>query len=325
MAADHCNRAVGTLHPRWAAQLDRLALDRLDASIGWLGPALACERLGRRDTVVAMLELLAALYALGPLPVLIPPPGSAPSASRPTMARDVDATVLAKVRALLAQAESTSFEAEAAAFTAKAQELMARHSIDSALAWAASDRSERPVTIRLPIDEPYDEIKAWLLQIVASHNRCCAVRHVEYGLSSVCGFAGDVAATEVLFTSLLVQSQIALQAEGAHAAPGGRTRSRSFRSSFLMAYAHRIDGRLAEANAVVDDEGTAGKRDGGPAGPSALPVLAERRSIVDEEVEAAFGTLQSSRVRGGDDWLGYERGRLAADRAQLKRADLTSG
>ena len=83
---------------------------------------------------------------------------------------------------------------------------MARHLIDAALAWAASDRCERPVTIRLSIDEPYDEIKAWLLQIIASHNRCCAVRHVEYALSSVCGFAGDVAATEVLFMSLLVHA-----------------------------------------------------------------------------------------------------------------------
>ena len=36
-------------------------------------------------------------------------------------------------RALLAQAESTTFEAEAESFTAKAQQLMARHAIDAAM------------------------------------------------------------------------------------------------------------------------------------------------------------------------------------------------
>ncbi len=326
VAADHGHRAVGTLHPQWAAQVDQLDLHRLDAPTGWLGPVLACDQLDRRETVVAVVELIGMLYALGPLPVLIPPPGNTEHRATSATPRDIDATVLAKVRALLAQAESTSFEAEAASFTAKAQELMSRHSIDAAMAWAESDRSERPVTVRLAIDEPYDDIKAWLLQIVATHNRCRAIRHVEYGLSSVLGFAGDVTATEVLFTSLLVQSQIALRAEGATAAPGGRTRSRSFRSSFLMAYAHRIDARLAEANAAIEDEPTSWHPGGGePAGEASLPVLAERGSIIDEEVHGAFGTLRSSRVRGGDDWLGYERGRLAADRAQLQRADLTSG
>ena len=41
--------------------------------------------------------------------------------------------VLARIRQLLAKAESTTFEAEALAFTAKAQELMTRHAIDAAL------------------------------------------------------------------------------------------------------------------------------------------------------------------------------------------------
>ena len=85
-------------------------------------------------------------------------------------------------------------------------------------------------------------------------------------------------------------------------------------------------GASPKANAAVDEElTTSAPGDGEPAGAASLPVLAERRSIVDEEVHAALGTLASSRVRSGDDWLGYERGRLAADRAQLRRADLASG
>ena len=56
-------------------------------------------------------------------------------------------------------------------------------------------------------------------------------------MSAVVGFAADVAATEVLFTSLLVQAQTAMQAAAATAPAGARTRSRSFRSAFLVAYA----------------------------------------------------------------------------------------
>src|SRR5690349_24678935 len=45
----------------------------------------------------------------------------------------MDAKVLDRVRALLAKAESTSYEEEADAFTAKAHQLMSRYAIDAAL------------------------------------------------------------------------------------------------------------------------------------------------------------------------------------------------
>ncbi len=224
--------------------------------------------------------------------------------------------MLVKVRALLAQAESTTFDAEAAAFTAKAQELMARHAIDTTLLWASSGRDERPITIRLPIDDPYAEIKARLLHQVAMRSRCRAVHHVHYGLVSVVGFASDVAAAELLFTSLLVQSQAVLQAEGAKAAPGAHTRSRSFRSSFLMSFARRIDQRLEEINAAVE-RGAAAEHEH-----SLLPVLVDRHDAVDDAVAAMFGELGSDVVRGGSDLAGWVRGKLAADLAQLNFADL---
>ncbi len=334
VAADHSMRAPATLHPRWIAQIDAIELDDVRSTTGWLSSFAFAESLDGSDAVVHAVELLAALMAATPLQPLIPPPGPR-DARRDEDLRpsdDVDDAVLAKIRALLAQAESTTFEAEAETFTGKAQELMSRHSIDDARAWARSDRNERPITIRLPIDDPYCDIKSLLLQVVAKHNRCRAVFDDRHALSSVVGFAGDVAAVETLFTSLLVQAQVAMQAEGALAGPGGRTRSRSFRSSFLMAYTGRIDHRLAAIDAAVEsEEVSAVSADtsedpsttaGAPPAPL-LPVLAERRSIVDEEVAASFGELRSNRVRGGDDYLGWERGALAADRAQLHRGDLT--
>jgi hypothetical protein len=317
VAADHFRRDASTLHPRWAAQVESLALPDVTGPTGWLTTFTSRERLDQWATVRAVVAALGALGGVGPLPTLIPPPGS----NQPTTTGDpgaragVDDPVLVKVRALLAQAESTTFEAEAAAFTAKAQDLMARHAIDAALLWASSERDERPTTIRLPIDDPYADVKALLLHAVARHSRCRAVRHVEDGLMSVVGFASDVAATELLFTSLLVQSQMALQAEGAKAAPGGHTRSRSFRSSFLLGFTRRIDQRLAEINAAV--ERGAAADDG-----SLLPVLAARDSAVDDAVAEMFGELRADIVRGGSDVAGWARGRLAAALAQLNFADL---
>jgi hypothetical protein len=155
------------------------------------------------------------------------------------------------------------------------------------------------------------------LHQVAKHSRCRAVRHVHDGLVSVVGFASDVAAAELLFTSLLVQSQVALHAEGARAVPGARARSRSFRSSFLLSFVRRVDQRLAEINAAVEGGAT---DDHG----SLLPVLAARDDAIDDAVAAMFGELRVDVVRGGSDVAGWVRGRLAADLAQLSFADLDS-
>lgn len=318
--ADHAHRAPSTLHPQWAEQVDAIASShdtarRAPSGADWLAAVCAREALAGAALAAALIEALAAVFGVGALPVILPPPGQRRDATE-SRRQAADDPVLTKVRALLAKAESTPFEAEAEAFTAKAQELMARHAIDVALVWEQAGRDERPVTIRLPVDEPYTDAKSLLLHVVAEHSRCRAVIHTRYALCAVVGFASDVAATEVLFTSLLVQSQIAVQAEAAAAAPGSRVRSRSFRSSFLLAYANRIGERLAEVNRAVESD-MAETRGG-----ALLPVLVARSGAVDEAIEEVFGDLQVTLVRGGDDLVGQARGRAAADRAQLSFGDL---
>ncbi|CAN5504672.1 DUF2786 domain-containing protein [soil metagenome] len=313
VAADHARHDPATVHARWSAQVPESARAAVAGPSGWLSAVGSDAGLDRAATVRAAVLAMASLGDVGPLPTLIPPPGSTAPVNGADTA--VDDPVLVKVRALLAQAESTTFDAEAAAFTAKAQELMARHAIDAALLWASSERNERPTTIRLPIDDPYADIKALLLHLMAQRSRCRAVRHVHYDLVSVVGFASDVAATELLFTSVLVQSQAALQAEAAKAAPGARTRSRSFRSSFLMSFTQRIDQRLAEINTAVEEG--AGDHRG-----SLVPVLAARDDAVDDAVGEMFGELHPDVVRGGSDIAGWVSGKLAADLAQLTFADL---
>jgi hypothetical protein len=316
VAADHARRDPSTLHPHWAAQVEALDLPAVDDVADWLGRFARAEALDQLALVITVVTALAVLGAVGPLPRLIPPPGSAASAAGRDHGVNVDDPVLIKVRALLAQAESTTFEAEAAAFTAKAQELMARHAIDAALLWARSERDERPTTVRIAIDDPYADIKSLLLHCVSRRSRCKAVFHPSYGITSVVGFASDVAATEVMFTSLLVQAQVAMQAAAAESGPGGRTRSRSFRSSFLLSFTLRIDQRLAEINAAVEHAAESDS-DG-----SLLPVLAARDDAVDDAVRKMFGDLQPQAVRGASDAAGWVRGKLAADLAQLNFGDL---
>jgi len=317
IAADHADRAPSTLDARWIAQLEELELPPAVASTGWMAEWARTEQLPWRAQVGAAIALLQSLAVIAPLAILIPPPGAAnghraiidltPSANDP---------VLNRVRALLAQAESTNYEAEAESFTAKAQELMTRHAIDLAMVSAASPRSEQPSTIRIPVDEPYVDAKSLLLQLVAESSRCRAVFHPRFAMSSVVGFAGDLTAAQTLFTSLLVQAQVAMHAAAAAAPPGTRARSRAFRTAFLTAYAHRIAERLAEINAhvVADAEAETGR--------SILPVLAVRSSRVDDAIDEMFGRLKSSAVRRAFDPAGWSSGRSAADRAQLNAGDL---
>jgi hypothetical protein len=318
LAAEHARRETTTLDVRWIEQLDRLALPTIEQPSGWLDTWAASEPVEWRVVVETVVAYLRTLVSLTTLPILIPPPGTRTANDPIDLSSAPNDPLLERVRALLAQAESTTFEAEAEAFTAKAQELMTRHAIDRALVAAHAGRSEGPITIRLPIDDPYVDAKSVLLHWVAQNSRCRSVFHGSFAMCSVVGFAADVAATEVLFTSLLVQAQTAMQAAAATAPPGARARSRSFRSAFLVAYADRIGERLAEINAaVVTDVEARAQR-------SILPVLAARSSAVDEAVDEMFGKLRASNVRGGLDPAGWASGRSAADNARLA-FDLPAG
>jgi hypothetical protein len=248
-------------------------------------------------------EVLALLSSLPPLPPLGAAPRRAP---RP----DHDPRMLEKVRALLAKAESTTFPEEAEALSAKAQELMARHAIDEAMVGAAAGVDDAPSGLRLPVDDPYARAKSILLSVVASANRCRAVWFEGLGFSTVVGFEADLEFVEVLYTSLLVQATSAMVAAGSQVDRSGRSRTRSFRQSFLLAYAARIGHRLREAEA-------AGRSEAAQAyGDALLPVLAGRQAAVDAARDAAFPDAVSRSVSASNAG-GWAAGSAAADLASL--------
>ncbi|MFI7425933.1 DUF2786 domain-containing protein [Micromonospora sp. NPDC049836] len=287
-----------------------------DGGPGWLDRRAQGDRISTlRDAV----EALALVEGLPPIAALRPPPGgpgTARGAGVPGSARGAGAPgsgsrLLDRVRALLAKAESTTFPAEAEALTGKAQELMARHSIDAALLDATAERPDRPGGIRLGTDAPYAAAKALLIQEVAGANRCESVWSDDLGFATVLGFPTDLAAVELLHTSLLVQATAAMLRGRGERRPGSGRRTKGYDESFLNAFALRIGERLRAAT-VAEERAAAGEQ----AGERLLPVLAARTDAVRERLDQLFPGVTRHRlqVRDRDGWAS---GTSAADRASL--------
>ncbi|MDQ0795658.1 DUF2786 domain-containing protein [Streptomyces sp. B1I3] len=298
----------GQLPPRWADQLAAL-------------PSPAPRNRPDRFTYAsALLELYRLLLRLPAIEPVGPPPGTA-AGDRHRPPAHGEPRMLTRIRALLAKAEATGYPEEAEALTTKAQELMARHSIDEALLAARTHSAEVPGACRIGVDAPYEDAKAILLDAVASANRCRAVWNSDLGFTTVVGFEPDLEAVELLFTSLLVQGTAAMAKAEAGQRAGGRRRTKTFRQSFLLAYAHRLGSRLAADTARV----TAEAGSGGPAGEgreaagSLLPVLAARDVAVTDAAERMFPRTTTARVRGVTDAEGWTHGTNAANRADVGR------
>ncbi|MER7050723.1 MULTISPECIES: DUF2786 domain-containing protein [unclassified Streptomyces] len=284
--------------PRWTAQLDDV-------------PDQAPPRADRFSHATAVLELYRLLLRLPTLEPL--EPGAAGAAGDSRREHRPESRTLARIRALLAKAEATGYPEEAEALSAKAQELMARHSIDEALLSAHAPSPDAPGACRIGVESPYEQAKAVLLDAVADANHCRAVWNEPLGFSTVVGFEADLEAVELLYTSLLVQAEAAMtRAEAAQRAVG-RKRTKTFRQSFLAAYAHRAGTRLrAATDAATAESGTATDVD-------LLPVLASRQVAVTDRLERMFPETTTTRLRGAGDAAGWTEGTRAADQARVDR------
>ncbi|WP_282696711.1 DUF2786 domain-containing protein [Streptomyces sp. CC208A] len=276
-----------TLPRRWREQVDAL-----EAGGG------SADRFSYATTVLELYRLLVRLPrldAVGPVPGEALPPAAA---GEPRM--------LTRIRALLAKAEATGYPEEAEALTAKAQELMARHSLDEAGLAAGAPSPRTPGAIRIGVEPPYEQAKAILLDAVATANHCRAVWNETYGFSTVVGFEADLDPVELLYTSLLVQGTAAMTRAEAEQRKGGRKRTKSFRQSFLLAYANRLGARLEATSRRVAAEA-----------PTLLPVLASREVAVTARTDELFPRTRTTRVRAMWDEAGWTHGSTAAESAAL--------
>lgn len=303
--------------PRWAEQLRTLGADVWWTSdTGYLDALAARRRASRFETAY---DVLGALRVLARLPRITPLPAPPEPGRKSGPAGAAAHRALGRIRGLLAKAEATDYAEEAEALSAKAQELMARHSIDEALLDRADagpgGRAGGPSAVRIGIEGPYEQAKALLLDGVAAANRCQAVWAADVCFSTVVGFAPDLEAAEMLYTSLLLQATAAMHRAGDdHHLRGRSRRTRDFRQTFLVAYADRIRDRLGAATAAATVAATA---ESAEAAPDLLPVLAARALAVEETTGTLFPDTAPVRLRGIRDADGWHQGRAAADRARL--------
>ncbi|WP_327305334.1 DUF2786 domain-containing protein [Streptomyces sp. NBC_01298] len=287
-----------------------------DAEVWWGDDTRYGERLVQRErtdrfslagTVLEVFRLLIRLPSIEPVGPLPGDPADVLEHAH------IEPRMLGRIRALLAKAEATTFPEEAEALSAKAQELMARHTVDAALLAVKSGTAQIPGACRIGVEAPYEEAKAVLLDAVAGANRCRSVWNSAYEFSTVVGFESDLEAVELLYTSLLVQGTAAMTRAEAGQRAGGRKRTKTFRQSFLLAYASRLGQRLAETaeHTVADTVAEA---------PDNLPALVARDVAVTSRAEEMFPRTTTTRLRGATDLAGWEDGTAAADRAHMADA-----
>lgn len=290
----------------WGSQADDLG-----ATAPWwhLDQSYWPQFLARHNAQVYEAETAANLFALRvrrphEMPILEGPPWEP---GWGTDAHATDDAVLAKVRGLLAKAESTTFEHEAESLSAKAQELIARHSIDVALLGAEVDV---PGGRRLYLHSPYTKPKFFLLAEIASVNRCRTCWNSHTATATLMGHHSDMHLTEVLFTSLLLQGTSAVLSSGPQRTQWGQPGTKAWRNAFWYGYAQRIGQRLRAAATTVREqhEETTGN--------DLVPVLAARSDAVDRVFDEAFPETGSISVSVSST-SGIEAGHDFANRAEL--------
>ena len=307
IAVDMARHAEATIHERWRDQLRQIEArqwwrhDRQHFE-QWLAKHILTKEEGLEVVIVA----LAALMALPRLPLILPLPGTS-AATDTVLAAGVDQKILAKVRGLLAKAESTDFPEEAEALSAKAQELMSRHAFERALLDADEHVAQTASSRRVWLDTPYVGAKAQLVAAVAAANRSRGVVYEKIGFIALIGADLDLEITELLSTSLLLQATRAMVAAGASRTNGIEARSRTYRQSFLLAYATRIGQRLRAATEESDDL---------VADDRLLPVLADREHAVQQLFEDLYPTTVKKSYTVGSA-AGWEAGTASADLADI--------
>lgn len=218
------------------------------------------------------------------------------------------ASLIGKVRKLLAMAEGSANPNEADAFSRKAAELIAVHRIDQVRLRAEAD-DDLAVSEFVVGRGAYVRGRLALLQAVAESHGCRVVFEVgERGtVAFVAGFRSDLDTTELLFNSLHTQASSRMAAERR----GTAAATQQWRRSFLFGYADQIRHMLQKSADTA-------QRHVHPSS-AALPALRARDRRVDEYSRQRFGRVVSARRPKAATVTGWQAGRRAASSADLGR------
>jgi len=204
-----------------------------------------------------------------------------------------DDKMLARIAALLRQAEGTDNPHEAEAFMGAAQRLATAASIDLAVARShAGDRSaaqaptQRTITIGTAGTRGLRTYVQLFVGIAAANDVRCDVASNSTFLYAY-GFAEDIDATHALYASLVVQM---VRASDAYLASGAHrpTPTITARLNFQLAFGARVGQRLAEARQEARRAATEDRR--------RAPGTAV--ALRDKEIELRDHYRSASRARG---------------------------
>lgn len=229
--------------------------------------------------------------------------------------------MLARIAALLRQAEGTDNAHEAEAFMAAAQRLATATSIDLAVARShAAKRSpvqspiQRTITVGAAGSKGLRTYVQLFVVIAAANDVRCDVASNSTFVYAY-GFAEDVDASHALYASLVVQM---VRASDAYIGLGAHrpTPTITARLNFQLAFGARVGQRLAEAREQVQREATQNK--GRPPG-TALALRDKEIELHDyyRSASQARGTWRAARASAGYSSAARRAGDWAGRRARL--------
>lgn len=229
--------------------------------------------------------------------------------------------MLARIAALLRQAEGTDNPHESEAFLAAAQRLATATSIDLAVARAHSAQrtaAQQPVQRTITIGDPGTRglrtyVQLFVVIALANDVKCDVASNSTFVYAY--GFAEDIDASHALYASLLVQM---VRASDAYIASGAHrpTPTITARLNFHLAFGARVGQRLSEAR---EEARRAATEDTERAPGTALALRnkdIELKSFY-KQASAARGTWRASSASAGYSSQARRAGDRAGRRARL--------
>ncbi|MEU2625898.1 DUF2786 domain-containing protein [Kitasatospora sp. NPDC007106] len=253
-------------------------------------------------------------------------PEDAPATGGSAAHDSLPPALLAKVRALLRQAEDpAATDEEARTFLKKATDLMAKYGIEQAMLHAERPETDRIAERLVEVANPWAKQSRFLLGHIASALRCRSVildRRDAGGAvrrsTHLFGFASDLARVDVLYASLRLQMLSGVERAGREHRPDGediRAYKRSWMYGFIREVCERIVQAEKAAQRTVERERQEEAVNGGN-GPGVALVLADRDHAVEAKRAAAYPNLRKAgkvTFRGS----GFRQGRLDGQRADI--------
>lgn len=232
-----------------------------------------------------------------------------------------DDKMLARIAALLRQAEGTDNAHEADAFMSAAQRLATAASIDLAVARshsaqrsAAQAPTQRTITVGAPGTKGLRTYVQLFVGIAAANDVRCDVASNSTFVYAY-GFPEDIDASHALYASLVVQM---VRASDSYLATGAHrpTPTITARLNFQLAFGARVGQRLSEARAQARHEAT---KDASRAPGTAIALRDKDLELHDyyRGASRARGTWRASRASAGYSSAARRAGDRAGQRARL--------